>query len=89
MDSAAFLTEHLGDTDGYNSGSLKQRFYDEVEARLFATLAVYEHEGRDRAEIASLIEVDIAATEAWLLRRFENGLNEARQRAAGVTHYIW
>ena len=42
----------------------------------------------NRAEIASLIEVDIASTEAWLLRRFENELNEARQRAAGVTHYI-
>ncbi|MBW7861503.1 MAG: hypothetical protein H3C33_10430 [Rhodocyclaceae bacterium] len=39
--------------------------------------------------MASLIEADIAATEIWLLRRFENELNEARQRAAGVTHYIW
>lgn len=87
--NAAFLDERLGHTDGYNSGSLKQRFYDEFEARLVATLAVYEREGHTRAEIASLIEVDIAATEAWLLRRFENELNEARQRAAGVTHYIW
>lgn len=88
-DNAAFLDERLGDTDGYNSGPLKQRIYDEFEARLIATLAVYEREGRDRIEIASLIEVDIAATEAWLLRRFENELNETRQRAAGVTHYIW
>ena len=88
-DNAAFLDERLGDTDGYNSGPLKQRIDDEFEARLIATLAVYEREGRDRAEIASLIEVDIAATEAWLLRRFENELNETRQRAAGVTHYIW
>lgn len=87
--NAAFLDERLGHTDGYSSGSLKQRLYDEFEARLVATLAVYEREGRARAEIASLIEVDIAATEAWLLRRFENELNEARQRAAGVTHYIW
>ncbi|MEM9393745.1 MAG: phage minor head protein [Pseudomonadota bacterium] len=68
---------------------MKQRFYDEFEPRLTATLAVYEREGRDRTEIASLIEVDIAATEAWLLRRFQNELNEARQRAVGVTHYIW
>lgn len=88
-DNAAFLDDRLGDVDGYISGPLKQRFYDEFEVRLFATLAVYEREGRARAEIASLIEVDIAATEAWLLRRFENELNEARQRAAGVTHYIW
>jgi len=88
-DNATFLDDRLGDADGYNSGPLKQRFYDELEARLTATLAVYEREGRDRPEIASLIEVDIAATEAWLLRRFENELNEARQRAAGVTHYIW
>lgn len=90
-DNAAFLAERLGDTDGYNSGPLKQRIYDEFEVRLIATLAIYEREGRDRAEIASLIEVevDIAATEAWLLRRFENELNEARQRTAGVTHYIW
>lgn len=87
--NAAFLDERLGHTDGYSSGSLKQRFYDEFEARLVATLAVYEREGRARAEIASLIEVDITATVAWLLRRFENELNEARQRAAGVTHYIW
>jgi len=87
--NAAFLEDLLGDADSYNSGPLKQRFYDEFEARLIATLAVYDREGRDRAEIASLIEVDIAATEAWLLRRFENELNEARQRAAGVTHYIW
>ena len=88
-DNAAFLDDRLGDTNDYNSGPLKQRFYDEFEARLTATLAVYEREGRARAEIASLIEVDIAATEAWLLRRFENELNETRQRAAGVTHYIW
>lgn len=87
--NAAFLDERLGHADGYNSGSLKQRFYDEFEARLIATLAVYEREGLARAEIASLIEVDIAATEALLLRRFENELNEARQRAADVTHYIW
>ncbi|GGX60893.1 hypothetical protein GCM10007385_32700 [Tateyamaria omphalii] len=79
----------MGDADGYNAGPLKQRFYDEFETRLIATLAVYDREGRDRAEIASLIEVDIAATEAWLLRRFKNELNETRQRAAGVTHYIW
>ena len=88
-DNAAFLDDRLGDADGYNSGPLKQRFYDEFEARLTATLAVYDREGRDRTEVASLIEVDIAATEAWLLRLFENELNEARQRAAGVTHYIW
>jgi hypothetical protein len=36
-----------------------------------------------------LIEADINATEAWLLRKFQNELNEARQRAAGVTHYVW
>jgi len=88
-DNAAFLGGRLGDADGYNSGSLKQRFYVEFETRLIATLTVYDREGRDKAEIASLIEVDIAASEAWLLRRFENELNEARQRAAGVTHYIW
>lgn len=88
-DNAAFLDDRLGDIDGYISGPLKQRFYDEFEVRLIATLDVYEREGRDRAEIASLIEMDIAATEAWLLRRFEKELNEARQRAAGVTHYIW
>ena len=89
VENAAFLGDRLGNADGYNSGPLKQRFYDEFEARLTATLVVYEREGRDRTEIASLIEVDIAATEAWLLRRFENELNEARQRTAGVTHYIW
>ena len=89
VENAAFLGDRLGNADGYNSGPLKQRFYDEFEARLTATLIVYEREGRDRTEIASLIEVDIAATEAWLLRRFENELNEARQRTAGVTHYIW
>lgn len=88
-DNAAFLVDRLGDADGYNSGPLKQRIYDEFEARLTATLAVYEREGHDGAGIVSLIEVDIQATEAWLLRRFENELNEARQRAAGVTHYIW
>ena len=89
VENAAFLGDRLGNADGYNSGPLKQRFYDEFEARLTATLVVYEREGRDRTEIASLIEVDIAATEAWLLRRFENEQNEARQRTAGVTHYIW
>ncbi|WP_227272225.1 phage minor head protein [Roseobacter weihaiensis] len=88
-DNTAFLDERLGDTSGYNTGPLKQRFYDEFEGRLIATLAVYEGEGRDRAEIAALIEVDIQATEVWLFRRFENELNEARQRASGVTHYIW
>lgn len=88
-ENAAFLDNRLSDTNGYNSGPLKQRFYDEFEARIIATLAVYEREGRNRAEIESLIEVDISATEDWLLRRFENELNEARQRAAGVTHYIW
>ncbi|MHA7852316.1 phage minor head protein [Roseovarius sp.] len=88
-DNSAFLAERLGDTDGYNSGPLKQRSYDEFEARLIATIAVYDRDGRNIAEMANLIEVDIAATEAWLLRRFENELNETRQRAAGVTHYIW
>lgn len=34
----------------------------------------------------SLIEMDIQATEAWRLPRFQNSLNEARQRAADVTH---
>ncbi|SMX31976.1 phage minor head protein [Actibacterium lipolyticum] len=87
--NAAFLSESLGDADGYNSGPLKQRIFDEFEARLTVTQAVYEREGHDRAGILSLIEVDIQANEAWLLRRFENELNEARQRAAGVTHYIW
>lgn len=81
-DNATFLDDSLGDADSYNSAPLKQRFYDEFETRLTATLAVYDREGRDRSEIASLIEVDIAATEAWLLRRFESELNEARQRAA-------
>ena len=52
-------------------------------------MGVYEREGFASIEIASLVEADIAATETWLLRRFENELNEARQRAAGVTHYIW
>ncbi|QBF33849.1 hypothetical protein [Thalassococcus sp. S3] len=70
--NAAFLDDRLGDTDSYNSGPLKQRFYDEFEARVTATLAVYEREGHAGAEIASLIEVDITATESWLLRRFEN-----------------
>ena len=27
-DNAAFLDERLGDTDGYNSGPLKQRIYE-------------------------------------------------------------
>lgn len=52
-------------------------------------MGVYEREGFASIEIVSLIEADIAATETWLLRRFEIELNEARQRAAGVTHYIW
>ncbi|WP_152563269.1 hypothetical protein [Ruegeria halocynthiae] len=49
-DNAAFLDDRLGDADDYNSGPLKQRFYDEFEARLFGTLAIYEREGRDRTE---------------------------------------
>ena len=88
-DNANFLSEHLGDVGEFNSESLKQRAYDEFEARLFAVLGAYEREGRDRDEIATLIEADINATEAWLLRKFQNELNEARQRAAGVTHYVW
>jgi Fic family protein len=37
-DNTAFLDDRLGDTNGYNSGPLKQRFYDEFEGRLTATL---------------------------------------------------
>ncbi len=48
-DNAAFLSERLEDTISYDSGPLKQRIYDEVEARLIATRAVYVREGRDRA----------------------------------------
>jgi len=53
---AAFLDERLGHTDGYNSGSLKQRFYASLEAGLVATLRVYDRAGRAGAEIAYLIE---------------------------------
>lgn len=84
-----FLSDHLGDVGEFNSEPMKQRAYDEFENRLFAVLGVYEREGRDRDEIAALIEADINATKAWVLRKFQNELNEARQRASGVTHYIW
>ena len=84
-----FLSDHLGDVGEFNSEPMKQRAYDEFETRLFAVLGAYEREGRDRDEIATLIEADINVTEAWLLRKFQNELNEARQRAAGVTHYVW
>ena len=88
-DNIAFISERLGDTSRYDIGPLKQRAYDEFENRISAALAYYVNEGRDRTETASLMEVDVRATEAWLLRQFQNNLNEARQRAAGVTHYIW
>ncbi len=88
-ENRAFLSPRLGDAIGYNSGPLKQRAYDEFEARLLALVAYHVGEGRSRSEISSLIDADIRATEAWLLRRFQNDLNEARQRAVGVTHYIW
>lgn len=88
-ENRAFLSSRLGDAIGYNSGPLKQRAYGEFEARLLALVAYHVGEGRSRSEISSLIDADIRATEAWLLRRFQNDLNEARQRAVGVTHYIW
>ncbi len=88
-DNIAFISERLGDTPRYDAGPLKQRAYDEFENRLSAVLAYYVDEGRNRTEIVSLMEADISATEAWLLRQFQNDVNEARQRAVGVTHYIW
>lgn len=60
-----FLSDHLGDVGEFNSEPMKQRAYDEFENRLFAVLGVYEREGRDRDEIAALIEADINATKAW------------------------
>lgn len=88
-DNIAFISERLGDTPRYDAGPLKQRAYDEFENRLSAVLAYYVDEGRDRTEIVSLMEADISTTEAWLLRQFQNDVNEARQRSVGVTHYIW
>ena len=88
-DNITFISERLGDRPRYDAGPLKQRAYDAFENRLFAVLAYYVDEGRNRAEIAPLMEADIRATEAWLLRQFQNDVNEARQLATGVTHYIW
>lgn len=69
-DNITFISERLGDRPRYDAGPLKQRAYDAFENRLFAVLAYYVDEGRNRAEIAPLMEADIRATEAWLLRQF-------------------
>lgn len=89
IENATFLVEYLGDTDSFDTNPLKQRVYDEFEARISETLNVYVREGYDKAEISSLIAADIQTIQAWLLQQFERDLNQVRQRASGVTHYIW
>lgn len=77
-DNITFISERLRDTPRYDAGPLKQRAYDKFDNRLSAVLTYYLDEDRDRAEIASLMETDIRATETWLLRQFRNDVNEAR-----------
>lgn len=98
QDNRLFLAAHLQDVFRSTPGEFeladmteeREQTVSEYRATLtgLQTLLIRGRDGID-ADIQTAFEEQQQSLRAWLLRRFAATASEARQRALGITHYIW